>query len=774
MPAGSGGQAVFVNPVVPPAEHTPVQSQASETWRWILGGQVQGVGFRPFVYRLAHALSLSGSVRNLKGQVEVVATGTGPALQQFEHQLIQDAPAIAIPVIESRTKSMSVAVDSFQILDSDASEDARIQVPVDYFICEDCLAEMQDRNDRRYRYPFTNCTQCGPRYTLIKSLPYDRTNTSMADFPLCAECAQEYQDPLNRRFHAEPIACPVCGPSLWFSDDNGETTGNEEALAAAITRLQAGAILAVRGIGGYHLMCDAGNHEAVARLRVRKQRPDKPLAVMLPQDQDDPLVWVHKVTIPGMQALQRLQQPDRPIVLCKKRANDLIADNVAPGLNELGVMLPYSPLHQLLLTELGRPLVATSGNLSGEPVMTEAPEAERRLAPLCDGFLHHNRDIVRPADDSVLRDTTAGLRCIRVGRGMSPMEFSLPVRLKHPVLALGGHLKNTVTLAWENRAVMSAHIGDMGSVRSLKILETLIEDLQSLYEVNAHYLLVDHHPDYATHRWAADQSISSHSLWHHHCHASALAAEHSLDDCLLALTWDGVGYGRDGTLWGGEGFVGSPGHWNHFSSFDQFRLPGADKAGREPWRSAAALCWKQDIEYQTPVDSSLLKVAWQQRLNAPKSSAVGRIFDGVAALTGVCEMASYEGQGPMMLEAIATDSADFTNMPFQKDKQGVLRAQWSALVARMGDIKVPAEVRAGEFHESLSQHVLDIARQARQQHHVRQVGLCGGVFQNARLLTRSIELLEADGFEPLTGMRVPVNDGGLSLGQVLEYAYGSH
>ncbi|MCG8370582.1 MAG: carbamoyltransferase HypF, partial [Proteobacteria bacterium] len=563
-----------------------------------LQGHVQGVGFRPFVYRLASEHGVVGHVQNRLGEVEVVAAGAPDVVEPFIADLIDRAPPLSSPSVAAIDDLETSDADRFEIIDSLADADARVFVPPDYFMCDDCRRELYDPADRRHAYPFVNCTQCGPRYTLIESLPYDRANTSMAGFELCPECEAEYLDPADRRFHAEPVACATCGPRLRFeAGGEGPIDGTEAALAAAVAVVRDGRIVAVRGIGGYHLVCDARNEAAVARLRERKRRPHKPLAVMFPVAGDDGLDAARRSVDFHDAEADIVAGPIRPIVLATRREDDRLAESVAPGLAEIGVFLPYSPLHQLLLDAVGGPVVATSGNVSGEPVLTGNDEAVRRLRPVADAFLQHDRPIVRPADDPVYRRIAGRVRPIRIGRGCAPRELDSPWPLAEPTLAVGGHMKATAALAWDDRVVVSPHIGEMDSPRSLDVFEQVAADLQSLYGVRARRIVCDAHPGYTTHRWARQQELPVRTVWHHEAHASAVAGEFDLHGRWLVFAWDGVGLGRDGTLWGGEALAGRPGRWRRFASLRPFRLPGGDKAGREPWRSAAALHWECGAEW---------------------------------------------------------------------------------------------------------------------------------------------------------------------------------
>jgi hydrogenase maturation protein HypF len=738
-----------------------------------LSGHVQGVGFRPFVYRLAKEHRINGQVQNRLGEVEIIACGSTGALRNFQRDLIGRAPPLSSPHIDNIEPVSMEPFDSFEIIASSARADAHIFVPPDYFMCDDCRRELHDPGDRRYRYPFINCTQCGPRYTLIQKLPYDRPNTSMSSFSLCDDCSEEYLDPSDRRFHAEPVACPNCGPQLYFSRPGKDCTAEKgAALNAALSGLRGGQIIAVKGIGGYHLMCDARNPDAVELLRTRKQRPGKPLAVMFPLAGRDGLDVTRLYTDLTAPAAELLGSPGRPIVLADRSSDCDLAENIAPGLRELGAFLPYSPLHQLLLDEFAAPLVATSGNISGEPVLTDNEEAARRLASVADGFLHHDRPIVRPADDAVYREICGAMRPFRIGRGCAPAELALPWRQRQPVLAVGGHMKGTVALSWENRIVVSPHIGEMDSPRSLAVFEQVSRDLQTLYGVQAERIVCDAHPGYATHRWAKEQDrLPVDTVWHHRAHASALAAEPATPGRWLVFAWDGVGYGEDGTLWGGEALLGRAGAWRRVCSMRPFRLPGGERAGREPWRSAAALHWECGrIWRNCPDADGLAANAWRRRLNCPETSAAGRLFDAAAALICNLSHATFEAEGPMYLESLCRYRGNQQQLPLNKDRDGVWRTDWEPLLTMMADARRSPVWRAEAFHSSMAQVVLEQARRIREETRVDQIGLCGGVFQNRILTEQTVALLKADGFAVCLSNKLPCNDAALSFGQAAELA----
>jgi hydrogenase maturation protein HypF len=746
--------------------------EAPESVRITLAGHVQGVGFRPFVYRLASLHGIAGQVRNRLGEVDIIASGPARVLRQFESDLVAKAPPLSRPVITGVARLESRHDAGFLIAPSAADADARIFVPPDYFMCDDCRRELQDPDDRRYRYPFINCTQCGPRYTLIRSLPYDRHNTSMASFPLCADCEREYLDPANRRFHAEPVACPACGPQVSFDVPGGAGTADAgAALDAAIGALRDGRIVAVKGIGGYHLVCDASRVEAVAELRRRKLRPDKPLAVMFPIAGDDGLDVLRRHAILSDAEAEQLASPARPIVLVTQRTGSTLAGNVAPGLSEIGAFLPYSPLHQILLQDFGGPLVATSGNISGEPVLTGTDEAARRLGSVADAFLHHDRPIVRPADDPVFRRIAGRMRPLRLGRGCAPLELTLPWRQPEPVLAVGGHMKGALALSWDDRVVVSPHIGEMDSPRSLAVFEQVAADLQALYGVSAQRIVCDAHSGYTTHQWARRQPLPTETVWHHEAHANAVAAEFARPGQWLVFAWDGVGLGEDGTLWGGEALLGSASDWQRVCSLRPFRLPGGERAGREPWRSAAALYWECGRQWaDCPDEDGLAELAWRRQLNAPLTSAAGRLFDAAAALVCGQTHTSFEAQGPMQLEALARSPQHPVYLSLTRGRNGILTSDWEPLLEIIADPERSPQERSEIFHASLAQLIVQQACRIRNEHQIDQVGLSGGVFQNRLLAELAIEGLVRRGFDVFLPEQLPCNDAALCFGQAAQLA----
>ena len=733
-------------------------------------GRVQGVGFRPFVARLARQLEITGWVRNRSGRVEIHAEAPAEVLDLFVRQLSERAPPLSRVMPPAVDKALLRGITGFEILSSEIGDGTAARIPPDYFVCDDCLAEMRDPAQRRYRYPFINCTQCGPRYTLIDRLPYDRPNTAMAGFTLCPDCRAEYLDPSERRYHAQPLACPNCGPSLSFHrHGEPEVVGNEAALTACLAALRSGAIVAIKGIGGYHLLCDAADASAVERLRQRKQRPAKPLAVLVPWQGSDGLDRIMEIADPDASEQRVLVSPLRPIVLVRKRNPSPLAPNIAPGLAEIGVMLPYSPLHHLLCDDYGAALVATSGNISGEPVLTDPDEAQQRLGSVADAFLHHDRPIRRPADDAVFRSIARIPRPLRLGRGNAPAEHGLPFTLAAPLLALGADLKNTVALGFGDRVVISPHIGDLGSPRSEVVLEQVIDTLQSIYAQRAMRIVCDAHPGYRSVRWARTRHLPVERVFHHHAHAAALAGEYGLLEEILVFTWDGIGYGEDGHLWGGEALLGRPGAWRRVGTLRPFRLPGGELASRAPWRCALALRWELGLDWpECPEASGLLRHAWERGMNSPVTHSAGRLFDGAAALIGLAPTTSYEAQAAMALEALATPTDDIVPLPLRAGPEDVLTIDWAPLIASLCDHRLSPSLRASLFHASLAQAIADLASQICQRHGVRCVGLTGGVFQNRLLAEQAISRLTTAGFATLLPKDIPGNDAGIAYGQIIE------
>jgi hydrogenase maturation protein HypF len=702
--------------------------------RFEVTGVVQGVGFRPFVHGLAERLGLAGFVLNDGRGVVIEAEGEPGALDTFAAALREDAPPLA------RVEAVSVSPlaprgdRAFSIEPSRTEPGAAALVPADVATCEDCLRELFDPADRRFRYPFINCTQCGPRFTIVRSTPYDRPNTTMASFQLCDDCRREYEDPTDRRFHAEPIACPVCGPRLSMP------------LERAVALLRDGAILAVKGLGGYHLACDAGDEDAVARLRARKHREEKPFALMAA----DPSELAHV----SREEEVLLRSPQRPIVLLRRRAGAPVAESVAPGTAWLGVLLPYTPLHHLLLRDVGRALVMTSGNLSDEPIAFEDREAERRLAGIADAFLSHDRPIRRRCEDSVVRTGFP----LRRSRGYAPWGLPLPVPARRPLVATGAEMKATFCVARGGKAYLSPHLGDLDSEAAYRAFATDLELYLEMLAVRPEIVACDMHPDYLSTRWAHEQDAELVEVQHHHAHAAACLAEHGEQEPALALVFDGTGYGTDGTLWGGELLRCDLGAFERLTHFEPVPLPGGAVAIREPWRSAAAYLERAGrpvpFERWNEVRESL-------KVNAPLSSGMGRLFDAVAALLGVRERVTYEGQAAIELEQLAdgTDAEPYTCRVADAVICGA-----DLVAAAHDDVAAerPREQIAAAFHEGVAAAAAAACAEATEP---CLVVLSGGSFQNLRLLGSVRRRLEALGFRVLEHRLVPPNDAGISYGQ---------
>ena len=703
---------------------------AVERRRFRVTGVVQGVGFRPFVYGLARAHRLGGFVLNDGEGVVVEAEGEAAALDAFAAGLRNEAPALArVDAVTSEPLS-PLAEPEFRI-ETSAPTGRTALIPADVATCDECLRELFDSADRRYRYPFVNCTQCGPRFTIVVGVPYDRPLTTMAGFPLCDDCRREYEDPLDRRFHAEPIACPACGPQL--------SLPLEDAVAA----LRAGAIVAVKGLGGYHLACAAANEDAVARLRARKHREEKPFALMA----SEPEALAHVDEAEG--ALLRARE--RPIVLLRRSEHAAVAPSVAPGTEWLGVMLPYTPLHHLLLADFGGPLVMTSGNRSDEPIAFEDGDAQARLGDIADLFLGHDRPIHRRCEDSVVREAFP----VRRSRGYVPAALALPVAAGQPIVAAGAELKSTFCVARGAEAYLSAHLGDLDTELALRAFRTDLELYLAMLDVQPEVIAYDLHPEYLATKWALEQpDVELVGVQHHHAHAAACLAEHAEEGPALALVFDGTGYGTDGTLWGGELLRCDLEGFERLAHLEPIPLPGGEAAIREPWRTAASYLERAGLA--VPFERWEL-VRHSLRVNAPLSSGMGRLFDAVAALLGVRETVTYEGQAAIELEQLAGDAAA---SPYNW-RFGDGAALVALVHADLEDGRDRAELAAA-FHETIAAAAADAVAEIGEP---RVVVLSGGSFQNLRLLTATRSRLEGHGFRVLVHRAVPPNDGGISYGQ---------
>ncbi|MEJ2519217.1 MAG: carbamoyltransferase HypF [Desulfuromonadales bacterium] len=738
----------------------------------LVEGIVQGVGFRPFIYQLAKRLHLAGAVWNDSRGVTIDVEGTPQALTELVAAIRREAPPLA--VIQALTaENLPVGgADTFTILASVQDPQRRAEISPDTFVCADCRAELFEPTDRRYHYPFINCTNCGPRFTIVTGIPYDRPLTTMADFPLCQACRAEYEDPASRRFHAQPNACPDCGPQLRLFVTGDGNAGRRDPLAEACRRLSAGQIVAIKGLGGYHLAADATNEAAVTALRRRKQRDEKPFALMVKD-----LAAARELAFVNDLEARLLSGVERPIVLVKKRSGHGLAAGLAPNNRNFGIMLPYTPLHHLLFAQPFRALVMTSANLSDEPIAYQDEEARQRLAAVADAFLCHNRRIHVRTDDSIARVMAGQPLLLRRSRGYVPRAVSLPVAAPS-VLAVGAELKNTVCLTRGDRAFLSQHVGDLQNPQAFASFRETIAHLQSILEVTPEAVAHDLHPDYLSTRYAEEEcSLPLIAVQHHHAHLASCLAEHGQQDPAIGVIFDGVGYGDDQQIWGGEFLVGDLAGYQRFGHFRYQPMPGGDLATRHPWRMALSYLLTtygvlpEGLTIFDGLDSNDLRLliqAMNRRINAPLSSSCGRLFDAVAALIGLRQVVSFEGQAAMELEMVA-DPEVSAGYPFQlSSPQGQIIFDPSRMIREIVEDQLsgmaPSRI-AGRFHRTLAEMITAVCDDIRQRTGLQDVVLSGGVFQNGLLTEMTVPRLTRAGFRVLTHTLVPPNDGGVALGQ---------
>jgi hydrogenase maturation protein HypF len=765
------GEATFVPE---PLQQAVSPQVAVSRLRVVIRGAVQGVGFRPFVFRLAQELGMNGWVMNSAAGVFLEVEAAESALPEFLRRLEAEKPAISFIQSLEATYLDPAGFKSFEIRESSGGEKTALVLP-DIATCPECLQEIFDPANRRYQYPFTNCTNCGPRFTIIESLPYDRPGTTMKKFAMCEECSREYLDPADRRFHAQPNACARCGPELELWDAESQRLARRhDALLAAAAAVRAGQIVAVKGLGGFHLLADARSEEAVRELRTRKRREEKPFALMFPS---------YEAVLNYCEATEverrLLRAPESPIVLLRRlREDDGLARSIAPRNPYLGVMLPYTPLHHLLMRELGFPVVATSGNLSEEPICIEEHEAVRRLRGIADGFLVHNRPILRHADDSVVREMGGRELVIRRARGFAP----LPVQVDHElpsVLAVGAHQKNTISASMHSQVFISQHIGDLENETSYEAFRSVIGAFETLYELKPEAIACDMHPGYLSTQYAHASGLPQIAVQHHYAHILSCMAENHLRPPVLGIAWDGSGFGPDGTVWGGEVLQVTDGNFKRVAHLRPFLLPGGEKAVREPRRCALALLYEVfgDDAFTAGLlpagdfsddELRVLRTMLSQKINSPWTTSAGRLFDGFASLLNLRHAAQFEGQAAMELEFALDRSPVEENYPFAIRASGdTLILDWEPAVRKaVTERNVPLPVASARFHNMLVEMGVEAAKRIGE----KRVVLSGGCFQNKYLTERFIGQLQAAGFQPYWHQRVPPNDGGIALGQLMAAA----
>jgi hydrogenase maturation protein HypF len=726
-------------------------------------GAVQGVGFRPFIYRLAVGIGLTGWVSNSSQGVLIEAEGTTEQLQTFIQRIPLELPPLAsIHSLEYRFLDPA-GFTAFEIHASDAKGQKTAIILPDIATCRDCLAEIFDSANRRYQYPFTNCTHCGPRFSILNTLPYDRSNTTMRGFEMCSACREEFEKPLDRRFHAQPNACPQCGPHLEMWEANGAIREvHHDALLDVAQRLKSGQVVAVKGLGGFHLMVDARSPKAIETLRQRKHREEKPFALMAPS-----IEWVRRACVTTPEEERLLCGPESPIVLLRRRG-DSLPEQVAPRNPCLGVMLPYTPLHHLLMREMNGPVVATSGNLKDEPICTDEREALEKLRGIADAFLVHDRPIRRHVDDSIARVLLDRPQILRRARGYAP----LPIRLKAALpttLAVGAHLKNTIALAVAGdpkegtEVFVSQHIGDLETPEALGAFRNIISDLQVSFDVSPESVVCDMHPDYLSTQYAASRNAIR--VQHHWAHVASCMAENDLEPPVLGVSWDGTGYGPDGTIWGGEFLVADGEAFRRAGHFRTFPLPGGQAAARRPKQTAAGLLFEvmgpEAFGADTPV---IVRQMLMRNFRTLRTSSVGRLFDAVASLSGIRQEASFEGQAAMELE-FAIHEPDDDSYPYEIRTGTPLVADWEPMIrAILSDVRggtAPGQI-AVRFHNTLVEILVEMANRIA----IQKVALTGGCFQNRYVTERAIQRLRASGFQPYWHQQIPPNDGGIAFGQI--------
>jgi len=737
-------------------------------------GAVQGVGFRPFIYKLAISLGLKGYVLNTPHGVIIDAEGEENILKDFTEKIQSDKPPISLIQKISVENLPLIKFDKFEIRKSDLSGSPDAIVLPDISTCKECKEEIFDKKNRRYLYPFTNCTNCGPRYSIIESLPYDRHRTTMKKFEMCHECKAEYKNPGDRRFHAQPNACPVCGPhiELWNSDGT-ILDFHIDAILDAVKAIKEGKIIAVKGLGGFHLVVDAMNPEAVKRLREKKNREEKPFAMMYPDIEsvisDCEVSETEKILLSSAQA---------PIVLLKRKSDCKIPDEVAPLNPYLGIMLPYTPLHLIIMKYLKSPVVATSGNISDEPICIDEKEALLRLKGIADLFLVHNRPIYRYVDDSIARIILNEKVLLRRARGYAPMPVIISTENKKQILSVGGHLKNTIAVSKGNGVFISQHIGDLETIESYNSFCSTIDKFREIYKIEPDIVVSDLHPDYISAKYAKEKFKNVESVQHHVSHILSVIAENDIKEPVLGISWDGAGFGLDKTIWGGEFLRFDENGYKRVAHLKKFRLPGGESSFKDIYKSAFGLLYeiygdeavKYSSEKVSKKDSGILLQMLKKKINSPECSSAGRLFDAVASILDMRQKVSFEGQAAMELEFLTNGYTSQDNYEYEiGNEKSVYIIDWTSMIKQLIQEKenISKNIISLKFHNTLVKIIVDIAKLIKE----KNVALSGGCFQNKYLLENSIKELKKNGFNVFWNKEVPANDGGISLGQIAYYSY---
>jgi hydrogenase maturation protein HypF len=748
-----------------------------------IAGLVQGVGFRPFVFRLAEELGLNGYVLNDTSGVLIEAEGEKEKLDEFLIRVEKEKPGLARicslrHTFLEETGLEETGFQTFEIKESLEGGEKKVLILPDITVCEECLEDITNPKDRRFLYPFTNCTNCGPRFTIINSLPYDRKNTSMKNFRMCPDCEKEYNLPSDRRFHAQPDACEACGPWVSLYDCDGKLICERlEALEKTVHMIRKGYIIAVKGIGGYHLVCDATSEGTVSRLRKRKQREERPMAVMFP-DTDSIKSEAHL----GVLEERAVKSVERPIVIVRKKETSALANAVSPGNSTVGVFLPYTPLHYMLLRKLRKPVVATSANITDEPIVKDGQDAFTRLSGIADYFLSHNRDIVRRCDDSVVRIVADRQVPVRRSRGFAPLPITVPFRFKKPVLALGPHMNSTIAIGIDDRVFLSQHIGDLDTPLALEFYEETIHDFLRLFDVKPEIAVSDLHPGYHSTKFGEKHyGDNLMKVQHHFSHILSCMTENEMppDAEVIGFAFDGTGYGPDRTIWGGEVFIATFRGFRRIYHMEPYRLPGGEKAVHEPVRTAFSLLYETfgekalglDLLPLTTEERSFFINMLRKEINSPVTTSMGRLFDGVASIIGLAHRASYHAQPAIALEQSAFGSDVPDSYPCIVKNNMIY--QFPVIDRLVDDVNagVPQEVMARKFHNTVLDIITAVAETAREETGITTVVLSGGVFQNAILLENGFRNLKERGFTPLIHQLVPPNDGGIALGQAAAAHY---